>query len=159
MIGHRIKNVRKFMKLKQQEFSSRIGITQTHLSQVETGVASPGPGLIARIADTFKVNSEWLRTGKGSMFRGDIEATPTVNESHAPYNVSPFPPHIQELLAAAAEILLSDDEIIKTALKTNIVAFRHAISCDKDIKVLKREVEALKTIINPIEPPGGVKEG
>lgn len=58
--GERIKELRKRLKLTQKEFSSRILVTPSYLSRVETGSEKPADMLIKLISLEFKVPISWL---------------------------------------------------------------------------------------------------
>ena len=64
----RIRLVRKKIGLKQGEFASRIGLTQTSMSMIELGKSVLTDKNIKLICATFGVDEVWLRTGKGEMF-------------------------------------------------------------------------------------------
>lgn len=69
MLNSRIRKVRRDLDLTQTEFASRIGTTANVLTNYETGRRNPSSSVINNICKTFNVNEEWLRTGKGEMFR------------------------------------------------------------------------------------------
>ena len=50
-IGNVIKELRKEKGLNQTDFAELIGITQTALSQIETGFARPNPGTLKGICE------------------------------------------------------------------------------------------------------------
>lgn len=64
----RVKNLRKSLKLSQEAFGARIGITKASVSQIEKGANSASASTIKCIANEFGVSEEWLRTGAGSMY-------------------------------------------------------------------------------------------
>jgi len=64
----RIRQVRKVLNLKQGEFASKIGLTQTALSMIELGKVTLTDKNIKLICVTFTVDESWLRTGKGEIF-------------------------------------------------------------------------------------------
>jgi len=64
----RIRQVRKALGLKQGEFASRIGLTQTALSMIELDKVALTEKNIKLICATFAVDEDWLRTGEGEMF-------------------------------------------------------------------------------------------
>ncbi|MCL2806512.1 MAG: helix-turn-helix transcriptional regulator [Treponema sp.] len=64
----RIRQIRKALRLKQGEFASRIGITQTALSMIELEKVALTEKNVKLICATFAVDETWLRTGKGEMF-------------------------------------------------------------------------------------------
>ena len=61
----RIKLIRKRKNLSQEEFGSRIGITRSSVSLLESGRNSPSEQTIMLICKEFGVNEVWLRTGEG----------------------------------------------------------------------------------------------
>lgn len=68
-IGNRIKKIRKEADLTQTEFASRIGSVQNSVTRYENNQRNPSSTVIALICREFNVREEWLRTGKGEMFK------------------------------------------------------------------------------------------
>lgn len=64
----RLKELRKSLKLTQEEFAKRIGIKRNTVATYEIGRNEPIDGIIYSICREFNVNEEWLRTGCGEMF-------------------------------------------------------------------------------------------
>lgn len=50
-IGTSIKTIRKQLNLTQDDFAEKVGITQSYLSLIETGVKTPSSKVLERIAD------------------------------------------------------------------------------------------------------------
>ena len=77
-IGERIRLLRQALKLTQREFASNIGIGEKTLRNYESGKFAPKEAVIKTIEQTFNVNPEWLRHGKGEMFveKGEPERDP-----------------------------------------------------------------------------------
>lgn len=67
MLGERVKELRKTLKLTQREFANRIGMKQNSIGQIEIG-RNPSDQTIISICREFNVNESWLRTGEGEMF-------------------------------------------------------------------------------------------
>jgi len=67
-IKDRIKKVRTALNASQREFAKRIFISQTLLGDIELGKRNVNERTIQLITTEFKVNREWLLTGKGEMF-------------------------------------------------------------------------------------------
>jgi len=65
----RIKNLRKELKLTQQEFADRIGVKRNTVGLYEIGKSGISDTVIKAICREFGVNETWLRTGEGEMFR------------------------------------------------------------------------------------------
>lgn len=68
MIKDRIKQLRKELKLTQEEFADRAGMKRSTLSKYENGENVPSATAFALICKEFNVNEDWLRTGEGEMF-------------------------------------------------------------------------------------------
>lgn len=85
-IGYRIKKIRKELDLTQTEFAKRIGSVQNTVTCYENGRRNPSASVIALICREFNVNEEWLRTGKGEMFKP--VPTDILNQLAREYNLS-----------------------------------------------------------------------
>ena len=55
LLSEAIRSTRKNMGMNQEEFSKLIGITQTYLSQIETGAKTPAMCIVERICYESKV--------------------------------------------------------------------------------------------------------
>lgn len=67
-MNKRIVELRKVLNLSQTEFSEKIGIKQTSLSDLERGNCNIREAYIIAICNIFSVNEDWLRNGIGEMF-------------------------------------------------------------------------------------------
>ncbi|RQO77753.1 hypothetical protein DBR40_07195 [Pedobacter sp. KBW01] len=54
-IGRAVKQLRKHHKLNQSELAGSVGITQTSLSQIESGNTVPNSGTLKKICDFFQI--------------------------------------------------------------------------------------------------------
>lgn len=66
---NRIKQIRKECCLTQTEFGEKIGVRGNTITNYENGLRNPSEAIIRAICREFNVNEDWLRTGKGEMFR------------------------------------------------------------------------------------------
>lgn len=73
-IGDRIKHLRKELDLTQALFAEKIGLKATAIGLYESGDRTVTERSIVSICQIFDVNEEWLRTGKGEMFKQDEKA-------------------------------------------------------------------------------------
>ncbi|MCL1813317.1 MAG: helix-turn-helix domain-containing protein [Treponema sp.] len=73
-VNQRIRKLRKELKLTQNEFSSVITISSGQLACIETEKRVVNDRTIKLICDSFKINGEWLRTGKGEIFVEDKDS-------------------------------------------------------------------------------------
>lgn len=76
----RLKFIRKFLRLNQDEFASSLGLTQGGYSDVERGKNSVSSKMKLNLKNTYSVNIHWLETGMGEMFAVDIEEDNHENE-------------------------------------------------------------------------------
>lgn len=67
-LNQRIKEVRKNLKLSQEEFGNRLGVTRGAITNIEYNKIEPKPLFVELICNTFNVNEHWLKTGEGEMF-------------------------------------------------------------------------------------------
>jgi len=64
----RLRRLRERLKLSQEEFGKRIGKSKRTIQHWESGNITPSDRVLSLIEQTFNVNPEWLRHGKGEMF-------------------------------------------------------------------------------------------
>ena len=67
-MNERIKSLRKYLNMTQDDFSKQIGLSRNYIAQVEIGTKTPSERTISDICREFDVNEEWLRNGTGEMF-------------------------------------------------------------------------------------------
>jgi len=68
-VKERIKKLRKTLRLSQDAFGGRIGVTQVAVSKWESGESQPDTRTLKLIAGEFGVDHNWLMTGSGEMMR------------------------------------------------------------------------------------------
>lgn len=68
MIADRIRALRIELHMTQTSFAQAIGLSQGHLTSIETGKRNVTDRTIMVICNTFLVNEVWLRTGEGDHF-------------------------------------------------------------------------------------------
>ena len=66
--GERVKQIRKSLNLTMEKFGSRLGVTKTAISLIESGKNNLTDANIKAICREFNVDYLWLTTGKGEMF-------------------------------------------------------------------------------------------
>lgn len=67
-LNARIKELRKTLKLTQEEFGSRVGVKGNTIGNYELSLRNPSDAIIHSMCREFNVNEDWLRYGKGEMF-------------------------------------------------------------------------------------------
>ncbi len=87
-MNERIKKLRKSLNLTLEAFGGRIGIGKSAASKIEKGRNGATDQTIKSICREFGVNENWLRYGKGSMFRQ--ESKNILERLSQEYNLSPL---------------------------------------------------------------------
>jgi transcriptional regulator with XRE-family HTH domain len=67
-LPERIKAIRAALKVSQREFSMGVFVSQSYFADIEVGKRRISERIIHLISTQYKVNKEWLKTGKGDMF-------------------------------------------------------------------------------------------
>jgi transcriptional regulator with XRE-family HTH domain len=131
--GWRVKSVRKHFKLLQKEFSKKLDISVTSLSEIENDKSRPGYDFFAKIAREYDVNLYYLLFGEGDMFYRSAK--------------------LDEILPVESFINSLDNEDVRDFLRyflgSKIVQFRmlsffKEFLIDKEISI-KQELEKIKT--------------
>lgn len=69
-MNERIKYLRKeILDKTQDDFSSAVGLSRNFIAQIETGAKIPSDRTVKDICRVYNVNEDWLRYGKGEMFK------------------------------------------------------------------------------------------
>lgn len=76
----------KELKLSQEEFGARIGVTRAAISRYESGDRQLAESILLSICREFRVNYFWLTEGKGDIFTGTPQST--VDELAEDYKLS-----------------------------------------------------------------------
>ncbi len=64
-MNKRIKYLRKYFKMTQEEFATKLGVKRGAIANYEIGRNIPADSVISLICKVFNVNEKWLRTGEG----------------------------------------------------------------------------------------------
>lgn len=70
-IGERVKKARKFLELTQAEFSSKLGVSRSHISNIENGNEFPSHSVILLMSAIFPIDLDWLQSGTGQMISNE----------------------------------------------------------------------------------------
>lgn len=65
--NERIKAIREYLQLTQEEFGNRIGSARNTIANYENGNRNPSNSVVLSICREFNVDENWLRTGNGEM--------------------------------------------------------------------------------------------
>lgn len=96
------------------------------------------------------VNVDWLLTGRENSKQDHLANNP-VSENQASYNTSTAPAiKISELISKTVGILESQTSY-STALKSNIIAFHHAMTCEEQLDTANKRIDTLEEHVKSIE--------
>lgn len=76
-IGNKIKLLRTLHRVNQQHLAQQLGISQTHMSNIEAGRVSVNLRLLMRVANFFACNLDYIISGSFSI---EEEAASSVKE-------------------------------------------------------------------------------
>ncbi len=81
-VGKRLKEIRRALGISQKDFATRIEVTNSLLSEIESGKVKAGYHFLIAIAREFRVNPTWLLLEEGEMFLSKDGLSPAaVNEN------------------------------------------------------------------------------
>lgn len=116
-MNERIKRIREYYKLTQDEFGKRIGSARNTIANYESGNRSPSNSVVLSICREFNINESWLRSGEGEMFkeRSPSEEVGYYVEELLEYdgNGNPFYDMIIEMMKKYSEL----DDKSKTVIR------------------------------------------
>lgn len=78
MLKSRILKIRKESKLTQDAFAEKLNLSKNFVWMLEKGERVPSDRTISDICREFKVNEEWLRTGRGKMYTEAEDETASI---------------------------------------------------------------------------------
>ncbi|MFW5669479.1 MAG: helix-turn-helix domain-containing protein [Acetivibrio ethanolgignens] len=67
-MNERFFELRKALKLSQEQLGKTLGVTRSSISNIETGRFNLTDTMINLLCVKYNVNESWLRTGQGEMF-------------------------------------------------------------------------------------------
>lgn len=117
----RLKILRNTLGLTQEKFADRINIKRNTLANYEIGRNEPIDAVVSLICREFNVNEDWLRTGKGEMFkeRSPSEEVGYFVEEILEYDGhgNPFYDMIIEMMKTYAELDEKSQTVIRDYFK------------------------------------------
>lgn len=67
-MDERIKELRKALRMTQEQFASELGLSRNFIALLETGSRVPSDRTVSDICRVYHVSEAWLRTGEGDMY-------------------------------------------------------------------------------------------
>lgn len=66
-MDERIKTIRKYYGLTQEEFAERLGVSRVVVQSYEYGKRKPSASFVQLVCSKFSISKDWLLTGTGDM--------------------------------------------------------------------------------------------
>ena len=140
-MNERIKALRKSLKISQDAFGRRIGISGASVSRLESGENEPSPQTVAFICKEFGVSEEWLREGTGDMQKASSSEAERLTKKYS------FPDIVGKLLTVyegmnykQQEVVLEYAQrfiaslIVEEGIEAKVEAYRQELLSEKDIQ-------------------------
>ncbi len=108
----RMKELRKKLKLTQQELADAIGVKWHKIKDIEIGKSKIGVDIADKIREKFSISFDWLLTGKGSMFAKETPQ-PAQDTIEIPYY-----PDIYAAAGAGGEALATPAKLLHFSKST-----------------------------------------
>jgi hypothetical protein len=131
----------------KKELAAKLGISAPDLNnRAKSGSIKQ---LLIDLAIHENVNVDYLLTGKGEIFNQSSGLAEAQASYSQPIPASP-PFKISDLLSKTAAILESQTTY-STALKSNIVAFHYAMTCEEQLGLANKRIDTLEEHVKAIE--------
>ncbi len=124
-VGERIKDIRRELRMQQKELAQTLGVSNSHLSEVESGKTSASTDFYTKLSTLHNVSVEYIFHGRGPMFyAGELKMSDEITK--CPNNVdtldklillaknSPF--FKSAILFQATKLALTDKELIQRSM-------------------------------------------
>ena len=72
-IGKRLIELRKDKKLSQQKLGESLGLSRSHICNIEKGTRTLNEQTILNICSVYNVNKDWLINGIGEMYKSELD--------------------------------------------------------------------------------------
>lgn len=112
-MDNRVRQLRQFLNISQEEFGKRIGITKSSVSNFEKGTRNMSEQTMKSICREFNVSIAWLKEGIGDMFT-DLPET-ILDQLVEEYHLDDFD---KELIKKYLDLTDSEREVIKKYIKS-----------------------------------------
>lgn len=116
----RIKKIREYKSLTQEEFGKKIGSARNTIANYENGNRNPSNSVIMSICREFGINEAWLRTGQGEMLRENSlkdEVGYYIEELLEDYEDNPFYDMVINMVKTYAELDEKSKKVIRDCSK------------------------------------------
>lgn len=150
-MNNRLREIRKERHLSQEEFGKKIGIeSRAHISALENGNRTITDRIINDVCREFNVNEEWLRTGKGEMYKAPTDEVKYYVADLLEYNGqgNPFYDMIIEMMKTYHNL----DDNSKKVMREYFQAIGKALEekKEKDSSQIPSDPEELEKLYPPV---------
>lgn len=124
-VGERIKEIRKELRMQQKELAASLGVSSSHLSEVESGKASASTDFYTKLSSLHNVSVEYVFHGRGKMFYEaefkitdeNIDVSTSVDTLEKLVWLTKHSPYFKSaILFQATKLVLTDGELIKRSI-------------------------------------------
>lgn len=157
-MNNRLRQIRKERHLTQEEFGKKIGIeSRAHISALENGNRTITDRIINDVCREFNVNEEWLRTGKGEMYKTTTDEVKSYVEDLLNYSGegNPFYDTIIEMMKTYHNL----DEQSKKIMRDYFQAIGRALEMKSKIPTNPEDLEKLYPPVEMEKKDDGIKVG
>ena len=116
-LGSRLKELRIRLKLSQEEFGKKVGLSKSAICLYEQGKMTPSKSTLKLICTEYMINQDWIENGDGDIFIKDIP---------------------DKELKEAIETIVSAENAPKKAIITKVLKMS-----DKEIELINGSIEYL----------------
>lgn len=107
----RFKEMRKSLRKSQKEIGDAIGLSNSGISNIESGLRSVTERHIKLLEAAFNINEHWLRTGEGSMIKEPSTAVDTLHEIIRSFDIEQL-----ELMKDCLNMIIKEKESDKGSI-------------------------------------------
>lgn len=127
---NRFKQIRQHgnINLSQETFGKRLGVTGAAISRIESGSREPSEQILLAVCREFNVNEDWLRTGKGEMFKKSKDAT--VDQLAAEYGLDDLG---RQIMSAYLDLDENDRLAVGRLIQKIVDERMNAVATGKDV--------------------------
>lgn len=130
----RLKQIRKTMKLTQDEFAKRLGLTKNYIYLMEAGRNPIADRVVKDICREFDVNETWFRTGEGEMKAPQTKQSEIASITAQLFHKSDTDPETYSFLVELNKYLLQLNEDQMQAVLCMIRKLNAAVGSAKELE-------------------------
>lgn len=112
-MNERLKQLRKELKMNQEDFGNKLGVSNTAISKLEKGERNITEQMMLSICRVYRVNYYWLKDGVGDMFIGTPQTV--IEEIAEEYDLDDID---KKILEKYLELPKEKREVIKEYFKS-----------------------------------------